>query len=146
MSGTPQASVHDVWQKSQSSEKISSYLFLNLISPLPPYISESCIKIKINSHSYFNFSPWCFKRFYKSLLMRSYNFLKHQKRSENKNLSYFFCLRPGSGREGLRSGPLIVSNLLIKISLVLHISIDYCNDTLVSNFRLNTFKSNTVDE
>ena len=43
MSKTPQASVYGVWEKSQNSEKISSYLFLNL-TILAPCISKRCIK------------------------------------------------------------------------------------------------------
>ena len=37
--------------------------------PLPaPYISESCIKIKVNLNIYFRTSLWCFKRFYEGLI------------------------------------------------------------------------------
>ena len=38
-----------------------------IINPSRPYISESCIKIKINLIFYFHSSLWCCKRFYEGL-------------------------------------------------------------------------------
>ena len=39
----------------------SGKLYLSLTLPVP-YISESCIKIKINSKVYSHISLWCLKR------------------------------------------------------------------------------------
>ena len=39
--------------------------FSNLLTG--PFISESCIKIKINLNFYFHTSLWCLKKFYEGL-------------------------------------------------------------------------------
>ena len=66
-----------------------------------PFISESCVKIKINLNCYFHFSLWCLKRLYEGLSGLQKTFWGTTKKCENKNLS-FFSPCPGSGREGLR--------------------------------------------
>ena len=38
------------------------------LSLIVPYISESCIKIKIKLNFYFHTSLWCLRRFYEDLL------------------------------------------------------------------------------
>ena len=52
-----------------------------------PYISESCIKIKINLNFYFHISLGCLKKFYEGLKGRHKTFWGTTKKCENKNLS-----------------------------------------------------------
>ena len=68
-----------------------------ILTLLAPCISESCIKIKINSIFHFQTSLWCLKRFYEGFKGLHKTFWGNTKKCENK---IFLC--PGSGREGLR--------------------------------------------
>ena len=63
-----------------------------------PCISESCIEIKIKLNFHFHTS---LKRFYEGLKGLHEIFWGTTKKCENKNLTYFFTLCPGLGREGL---------------------------------------------
>ena len=65
-------------------------------------ISENCIKIRINLNFYFRFSLWCLKRFYEGLKAFIKPFESPQKSVKIKFM-LIFSLRPGSGREGLRT-------------------------------------------
>ena len=74
----------------------------DVLTFIDPFISESCIKIKIKLNCYFHPSMWCLKRFYEGLkgfkgLHKT--FRSTTKKCENENL--IFSLRPGLGREGL---------------------------------------------
>ena len=56
----------------------------NLTLPAP-FISESCIKIKINLNFHFYTSLWCLKRFYEGLWGLHNTFWGTTKKGENKN-------------------------------------------------------------
>ena len=55
-----------------------------------PFISESCIEIKIQLNFYFHTSLWCLKRFYKGL--------KGLEAPQKLKLNLIFSLCPGLGR------------------------------------------------
>ena len=65
-------------------ESFACYGFLTLKDP---FISESCIEIKIELNFYFHTSLWCLKRFYEGLKGLYKNFLGTTKNCENKKLS-----------------------------------------------------------
>ena len=50
-----------------SDLKIIAKLVLKLLTLKDPFISESCIEIKIELNFYFHTSLWCLKRFYEGL-------------------------------------------------------------------------------
>ena len=79
----------------------SFYISFILLTLSAPCISESCIKIKINLNFYFHTSLCCLKRFYEDIKGLHKTFSGTAKKSENKNLSWFFSPRPGLGRKGL---------------------------------------------
>ena len=54
---------------------------------LAPYISESCIKMKINLNLYFYTSSWLLKRFYECLIGLHEIFGSTRNKCENKSLS-----------------------------------------------------------
>ena len=58
------------------------FRFIKLTLPTP-WISESCIKMKINLNFYFHTSSWCLKGLHKT-------FWGTTKKCENKNLREFF--------------------------------------------------------
>ena len=49
------------------SFEIISFLFAKILTLKDPFISESCIEIKIELNFYFHTSLWCLKRFYEGL-------------------------------------------------------------------------------
>ena len=75
---------------------------LSLLTLPTLFISESCIKIKINLNVYFHTSLWCLKRFYEDLKGLHETFWGTAKKCENKNFKLIFSLRLESEREGLR--------------------------------------------
>ena len=52
-----------------------------------PFISESCIEIKIELSFYFHTSLWCLKRFYEGLYGLHETFSGTTKKCENKTLT-----------------------------------------------------------
>ena len=71
-----------------------------LLTLLFPFISESCIEIKIKLNFYFHTSLWCLKGFMKALKAFIKPFEAPQRSMKIKILTFFF-LRPGLGLEGL---------------------------------------------
>ena len=73
-----------------------------ILTLLVPCHSESYTKIKVNLNFYFHTSSQCLKRIYEGLEGIHISHLRHHKRCETKNLTYFsLSLRPGQKREGL---------------------------------------------
>ena len=66
-----------------------------------PYISESCIKIKINLNFYFCTSLWCLKRFYEGLY----------KRGVKKKLIWFFFFVRDFVKKGQNARTLFFNGL-----------------------------------
>ena len=59
--------VYEQW-KNAKNIVVLEYVRLDIILTLPaPFISESCIKIKINLNFYFHTSLWCLKNLYEGL-------------------------------------------------------------------------------
>ena len=73
---------------------------LDFVKPPVPFISESCIEIKIKLNFYFHTSLWCLKRFYEGLLKALIKPFEAPQRSVKK-INLIFSIRPGLEREGL---------------------------------------------
>ena len=69
----------------------------NYLTLPAPFISESCIEIKINLNFYFHTSLWCLKRFYEGVHKTVWGTTK---KYENKNLNYFFLFVRDRGGNG----------------------------------------------
>ena len=68
--------------------KISAILlWVTSLTLKDPFISESCIEIKIKLNFYFHTSLWCLKRFYEGLKGLHKTFWGTKKKCENENLT-----------------------------------------------------------